>query len=172
MCYNVNIMRVVRVLFSCLLLAVFAVVPVSAMSETQEKAVKEHCESIKEVLKNAQKDDSRARVYLGAYYETVLTDFMMPLNVRLVENNLSSAGLVENQNKMADAKELFTSDFVNYQKALEELVAMDCKTEPKAFYEKLEKVRQKRKTVEQDTLRVRSVVSEHLKLVNQLEGKV
>lgn len=157
-------------------LAVFVVslaaVPVSAVSEAQEKAVKDNCESVKEVLKNAQKDDSRARVYLGAYYETVLSDFMMPLNVRLVENILSSANLVENQNKMADAKELFASDFVSYQKGLEELVAMDCKSEPKNFYEKLEKVRQKRKTVEQDVARMRSLVTEHLKLVNQLREKM
>ena len=145
---------------------------VNAASEAQVKAVKENCDSIKEVLKNVQKDDSRTRVYLGAYYETILSRFIMPLNVRLVENNLSSASLVENQNKFAEARELFANDFVSYQQRLEELVAMDCKKDSEEFYEKLDKVRQRRKTVEQDTLRIRSLISEHARLVSELKGKV
>ena len=146
--------------------------PVSAVSEAQEVTVKENCDSIKEVLKNVQKDDSRTRVYLGAYYEAILSKFIVPLNVRLVENNLSNADLVENQNKFADARELFVSDFVGYQQDLEDLVDMDCKTKPKNFYEKLDNVRQKRKIVEQDTLKLRNLISEHVKLVTQLKGKV
>lgn len=145
---------------------------VAAVSEEQEKAVSEHCESIKEVLKNIQKDDSRARVYFGSYYETVLMKYIMPLNVRLVENNLSSANLVENQNKYADAKTLFISDFVNYQQELEELVTMDCRKNPQDFYEKLEIVRKKRKIVEQDTLKMKLLMSEHTKLVERLKGKL
>ena len=145
---------------------------VAAVSEEQEKAVSEHCDSIKKVLKNVQKDDARARVYLGSYYEAALTKFIMSLNVRLVENNLPSASLVENQNKYADTKALFISDFVNYQQELEELVSMDCQKKPKDFYEELEKVRKKRKIVEQDTLKMQSLMSEHVKLVNQLKGKL
>lgn len=147
-------------------------VPAMAVSEAQEQGVKENCDTIKEVLKNVQKDDARARVYLGAYYEAILSNFITPLNVRLVENNLSEASLVENQNKFAAARSLFVDDYVSYQQRLEELVAMDCKTKPKEFYEKLEKVRQKRKVVEQDALKIRGLTSEHVKLVEQLKGKV
>lgn len=146
--------------------------PVVAVSEAQEKEINKSCDTIKDVLKNIQKDDARARVYLGAYYEAVLTNFITPLNVRLVENNLSEAGLVENQNKFAAARTLFTNDYVSYQQKLEELVGMDCKAQPKEFYEQLEKVRQRRKVVEQDVLKVRSLISEHVKLVEQLKGKV
>lgn len=146
--------------------------PALAASEAQEQGVKENCDTIKEVLKNVQKDDARARVYLGAYYEAILSNFITPLNVRLVENNLSEASLVENQNKFAAARSLFVDDYVSYQQRLEELVAMNCKTKPKEFYEKLEKVRQKRKVVEQDALKIRGLTSEHVKLVEQLKGKV
>ena len=149
----------------------FLSAPAYAISETQEKAIQNHCDSIKEVLKNIQKDDSRTRVYLGAYYEAVISKFVTPLNVRLVENSLSSASLVENQNKLADTRSRFIDDFVSYQQSLEELILMDCHKDSQKFYDKLEKVRTSRKTVEQDTSKIRTLVTDHVKLVTQLRDK-
>ena len=142
------------------------------ISEAGKQAIKERCDIIRDNLKSVQKTDSRTRVYLGAHYETILTKFVVPLNVRLVENGLSNAELVENQNGLTEARKLFADDFVNYQQGLEELVGMDCKTEPEKFYEQLEKVRSRRKTVEQDTLKIRNLVSKHLKLAGDLRGKL
>ena len=147
-------------------------VPVIAISDEQKKAVSENCDEIKNDLKDAQKNDAKARVFLGGHYEKFLTDFITPLNVRLVENNLSNADLIENQNKIADTKMLFADDYVGYQKNLEELVLMDCKKEPEDFYYKLDKTRQKRKIVEQDVLKMRTLLSEHVRLANQLKGKL
>ena len=147
-------------------------IPVQAISEAQENAIVEHCSAIRSSLKDLQRADSRTRVYLGSYYDEILTNFITPLNMRLVENNLSNADLVENQNKVADTKTLFTNDFVSYQRNLEELALMDCTDNPEGFYDKLVKVRQKRKIVEQDTLRMRSLISEHVKLANQLKEKL
>ncbi len=162
-----SISCVVVIMLLCL-----APMPVNAISDNQKNAIMDHCESMRDNLKNVQKADSRARVYLGGYYETILSDYITPLNVRLVENNLSTPALVENQNKFADAKILFANDFVSYQQDLEELVLMDCKTEPEKFYNELVKVRQKRKAVEQDTLKIRNLLSEHVKLANRLKGKL
>lgn len=164
-----------RVIFYCIISLVFCQVFVpcaNAASEKQSAAVAEHCDTIKEDLRKVQKDDSRVRVYLGGYYETILTKFITPLNVRLVENNLSSASLVENQNNFAAAKTLFANDFITYQQGLEELVGMDCKQEPEKFYDKLVVVRQKRKIMVQDVLKMRTLISDHMKLVNGLKGKI
>ena len=131
---------------------------VQAIGPDQSAAIAEHCDTIKDDLKKVQKEDARARVYLGGYYETILTKFITPLNVRLVENNLSSAGLVENQNNFAGAKTLFSNDYITYQQGLEELVGMDCKQEPEKFYDKLTTVRQKRKIMVQDVLKMRNLI--------------
>ena len=160
------ILYCVVLVFSC------QVVPVMAISSSQENAISDHCNGIKDSLKSVQKRDAKARVYLGGYYENILTNFVMPLNVRLVENNLSNASLVENQNKIADTKTLFMDDYISYQQNLEELIMIDCKTNQEEFYNKLVKVRQKRKIVEQDTLKMRSLLSEHVKLANQVKGKL
>ncbi len=150
----------------------FLSVPVMAISDTQEKAIKSHCETIKVSLKTLQRTDARARVYLGGYYETILSKFITPLNMRLVENSLSNADLVENQNKFVETKNTFVNDFIKYQQMLEELITIDCKEEPEEFYDELVTVRQRRKIMEQDVLKLRSLISEHIKLVYELEGKI
>lgn len=145
---------------------------VEAISENQERAIVSKCSEIKEQLKAVQKDDARTRVHLGGRYETILTKFMTPLNVRLLENSLSNVELVENQNDFAETKSLFNNDYINYQQDLEELVSMDCKNESKVFYEKLDKVRQRRKIVEQDALKLRNIISKHVRLVTDLRSKI
>lgn len=148
---------------------------VSATEKTTDErnvAIAKHCEAIKDNLRVVQKSDARARVHLGGRYETILSRFIMPLNVRLVENNLSNAELVENQNNFATAKSTFTNDYISYQQSLEELVNMDCKNNADKFYEKIIKVRQKRKTMEQDVLKIRNLISKNLKLVKSVEDKL
>lgn len=150
----------------------FVALPVGAISEGQESAIKNHCDTIRDSLRKVQRDDSRTRVYLGGYYENILTGYMMPLNVKLVENNMSSVSLVENQNNFATTKGDFVANFVNYQKGLEELIAMDCKNEPDKFYEKLTSVRKKRKVVEQNVKKMKELMTEQVKLVEELRKEV
>lgn len=165
----------IKRLISCLaVVMLFCLVPTSAsaISENQKNAIVDHCEAMRDSLKSVQKIDARTRVYLGGYYESILSNYIVPLNVRLVENNLSNAALVENQNKFANTKVLFADDFVSYQQDLEELVMIDCKNEPEKFYDELKKVRQKRKTVEQDVLKMRNLMTEHKDLVKRLKEKL
>lgn len=143
-----------------------------AISETQMAGISDYCNIIKENLKKVQKSDARTRVYLGGYYEKILSQFVTPLNVRLVENNISDAGLIENQSKMAETKILFVDDYVKYQQGLEELVNMNCKDDAEGFYEKLKSVRKKRSIVEQDVLKMRSLLKRHVELVNELKEKI
>ena len=163
-----------KILFFCF--AIFMVfcqcLPVTAISEEQKSAIVENCGSIKETLRDIQKEDSRIRVYLGGYYETILTNFIKPFNVRLLKNNLSTTGLVQNQNDFADAKVLFSNDFISYQQGLEELINIDCKNKPEDFYNKLSNVREKRKIMSQDVLKVRSLISQHLRLAERIKSKI
>ncbi len=166
-------MKKIRRAFYCAVIAIFCLNPVAMVNaEGLNTAVSDNCSSIKEKLREVQRDDAKVRVALGSYYETVLTRFITPLNVRLVENNLSNAKLVENQNDFAKTRTVFSDDFINYQKELEELVGMDCFKEPEDFYKKLEKVRQKRKTMNQDVLKMRNLLSGHIKYVNELMKEV
>ncbi len=159
--------------FCCAVLLAFCyLMPAEAITKQQEGAIIDHCESIRESLKNVQKNDARARVHLGGEYETILSKFIMPLNVKLVEDNLSNAELVENQNSFAETKVKFSNDYIEYQQGLEELVLMDCKEDPEGFYEKLGEVRQQRKVVAKDVAKMKDLIERHLKLVVDLRGEL
>lgn len=143
-----------------------------AEGEVDYAKVSEHCESAKEILRNVQREDSRIRVYLGSYYEKVLTKYVTRLNLRLVENNLSQTGLIEGQTNLASSRVEFVEDFIEYQKGLEELVAIDCKQEPKRFYDELEKVREDRRKVAKDAGEVKELILKHKKMVGELKVKL
>lgn len=141
------------------------------LTEEKEAAIMGRCDSIKVALSNLRHNDSRTRVYLGRYYETILTRFIRPLNVRLVENNSSNVGLIENQNDFTTNKLKFANDFIIYSQAMEELTTMDCKNEPMSFYQKLTEVRRKRAVVETDTKKMRELMGVQVELVKELEMK-
>lgn len=161
-----------RYAFLCgVLISVFCLsLPVGAISKAQEAAIRDNCESIRDDLKNVQKSDARARVYLGGRFESILNEYVVPLNMRLVENNLSTTGLIESQNTIASGKLKFANEYVEYQQRLEELVAMDCKSNPGEFYDKLTSMRRKRKRVEQDVQELRTAIGEYAKRVTKLKG--
>ena len=85
MCYNGRMKRsglTICVVF-VVVLQFLGVDLVSAVELTDEQstAVITHCDAIKEDLRKVQKEDSRVRVYLGGYYEAILTKFITLLNV-------------------------------------------------------------------------------------------
>lgn len=148
------------------------VLPAGAVSEGQKMAISENCDKIKETLRTVQHQDSRTRVYLGRYYETVLSKYITPLNVRLVENNMFDSGLMDNQDSFSRTRNSFIIDFIEYQKGLEDLVATDCRVEPEIFYNKLVKVRERRKVVESDTVVLKELIMTQLNLVKGLREQL
>ncbi|MBR2709857.1 hypothetical protein IKE72_02130 [Candidatus Saccharibacteria bacterium] len=144
----------------------------SPLTDAQRAHIVENCGEIRTKLKELQKADSRVRVHLGDAYDHILGNYVTPLNVRLVENNLSGATLIENQNSLVDMRAIFTSDFISYQQKLEELTTMNCAATPENFYDTLTVVRARREIMQQDAMRLRGLVSEHIKLVGNLRGEL
>lgn len=138
----------------------------------QKSVIVDHCDTIKDSLKSLQRTDSRARVYLGRYYETILTSFITPLNLRLVENNISDAKLLENQTNFVTKRSNFVNDYITYQQALEDLVNTNCKSEPERFYEKLLVAREKRKVVNKDVSKLRTLTKDQQKMVEELRNAI
>lgn len=139
------------------------------LTAEKEQSVVSHCSIIKDNLKNLQHEDSKMRVNLGKYYETILSNFITPLNVVLVANNMSKLGLIENQNEFTLARSRFASDYINYQKQLEDLVALDCRAEPAKFYNKLTSARAERKKVAADVAKLKTLISKQKELVTTLK---
>ena len=157
---------------SLILLAVFALAitfSIPASAADQSAKISANCSSIRQNLKNLQRSDSRARTYFGAIYETFSSKYLRPLNLRLVNNDISSPDLVKLQTAFATARTNFSEDFIDYSKALEDLIATDCRLEPEVFYEKLVKTREKRALVAKDIKELNSHLTGSVKKVEVLK---
>lgn len=158
--------------FALILVLALSVVSVSAFAESEKKIDVATCAKVKESLVSLQHADSRTRVYLGRYYETILNKFIVPLNMRLVENNISEPTLVENQGQFKEVRQSFIDDYISYQKDLESLVGINCTENTNEFYAKLKDTKTKRQTVSQDVVRLRSLMKKHAETVTKLLEKV
>lgn len=163
-------MRKAAILVAVILVAT-AVNPVSAKTLGEEQAglISTNCSSIKLQLKRVQKDDARNRVHLGAQYESISTNLMMNLNLRLVKNNMANAEIAEQQTTFMSERDRFKNDYIGYSQELEALINIDCKTEPQKFYDKLKKTRRKREDIDASIKRLNEILGRHHNAVRQLK---
>ena len=165
--------------FYCITLMLFCQIllccgAVRALSENGANYIVDNCEQIKTKLRNVQHNDSRARVYIGGYYEKFISKYITPLNVRLTRNNITDAPapeLMSNQAAFATAQTNFKDDFIDYQKALEDLINADCGNS-QDFYNQLVTVREKRQTMVFDINKISELINKPLELVRQLRGRL
>lgn len=177
--------------FCCLLLGIFSTTqtiflshPVYAeddilknvthrkLNDTERGNISMSCASIQTSLKNVQRNDSKTRVILGTNYQTLLSNYISPLNVRLIKNNLPDSTLISIQSEAITSRNSFTNLFVTYSQRLESLISIDCKNQPDTFYSELENVRFLRSQLEESVNKVNTALSNHLKTVNQLREKL
>lgn len=162
----------ITLMLFCQILLCFGVA--RALNENGASYISSNCEQIKTKLKNVQHSDSRARVYIGGYYEKFINKYITPLNVRLTRNNITEAPapeLMSNQAAFATAQANFKDDFIEYQKGLEELINSDCGNAHE-FYSQLTAVREKRQVMVVDIKKMSELVDKHVGLVRQLRGRL
>ena len=142
------------------------------LNDTERGNISMSCASIQTSLKNVQRNDSKTRVILGTNYQTLLSNYISPLNVRLIKNNLPDSSLISIQAEAITPRNSFTNLFVTYSQRLESLISIDCKNQPDTFYSELENVRYLRSQLEESVNKVNTALSNHLKTVNQLREKL
>ena len=155
------------------LIIVFLAAPISAidieLSDKQSANISNSCSTIHQNLKNLQRADARARTYFGSIYETISSKYLKPLNLRIVNNDMSNSTLLKLQSEFAEARTKFSDDYIKYSKSLEELISIDCQVEPKIFYQKLLDTRSKRTTVAKDIRAISNLLSSIVKNTEKLK---
>ena len=170
MIYNKVMKRLLLILPTALIIFSLVSTPVSAAELTPEQIGLIHlnCNSAKIQLKRLQKVDSKVRVDLGSNYETLLTDFMTNLNLRLVKNGIYNNDLISSQSEFSSARDRLKDDFISYSQALDDTIAIDCKSHPESFYNRLEKTRAARKKLNEDYLKNNEILNQHKDHVRKL----
>ena len=170
LCYNIT-MFIISLFFSVLMIPA---TPVSAaeLTEDQTGAIVQNCASTKQSLRTLQRTDARARSYLGAAYETLLSDYISPLNLRLINSNQPNADLTNIHSQIINTRQEFISRYTSYAQSLEDLIYSDCQNHPDEFYDKLVATRKKRAELSSVTTTLRNLFSEHLTEVRFLKNSL
>lgn len=158
------ILSALLILFSLAPKTVFAE-ELEEISEEKLSNIETNCASIKESLKRTQNADKNTRISLGRTYQTLLSDFITPLNVRLVKNNRFDKTLADTQTIFSEDRDKFNQAYIDYSKDLESLLSIDCKNEPESFYRQLVKTRSSRERVSESALILTADAQSHAKSV-------
>ncbi|MBQ8991989.1 hypothetical protein IJ090_00960 [Candidatus Saccharibacteria bacterium] len=142
----------------------------STLSKEQTGAISQSCDSIKQSLRKLQKTDTKTRSILGGLYEDIISDFIIPLNLRLVRNALPSTTLTELHSSLLSKRQDFAKKFTLYEQSFEALLDIDCQNNPAAFYAKLVETRKTRNDLEQSTEAFRMLLEKHQNAVQALKG--
>ncbi|MBR5621317.1 hypothetical protein IKW75_02445 [Candidatus Saccharibacteria bacterium] len=161
-------------IFIAILSTIVSHIPSSAfatdLSDDQKGAISQHCATTKQSLKTLQRTDARARSYLGAAYENLVTNYITPLDLRLINNGRPNANLTAIHSRIVETRKQFISEYTNYSQSLEDLIATDCQNSPEEFYTKLVSTREKRASLSTTTTNMRNLFSEYLTDVKLLRN--
>lgn len=146
-------------------------VTISGLTAEQAGTISRSCASLKQSLKQLQKTDTSTRSYLGSIYETLLSGFIAPLNLRLTKNNQPSATISDLHSSLISKRQDFSQKFITYSQDFEELLNVDCKSDPEKFYDQLLKTRKSRSALEKTVTEMRNLLDKQLTAVEKLEAK-
>lgn len=114
-----------------------------SMTEAEKQAVVSQCHDMRRNLQSIKHIDTLTRVNRGTATTNLVT-LMSAFNSRAASNTFNIPPLVTATKNVQDLRREFGDDYTQYETALRDLIAIDCTTEPVAFYEQLVEVRAKR----------------------------
>ena len=165
--------RIIPFIITLAIIAMSTTTLVSAvdtkLTEKQSASIVSYCNTVRQDLKNLQRSDARARTYFGSIYETIFSKYLKPLNLRIVNNDLSNSTLLKLQSNFAEARTDFSEDYIKYSKSLEELISIDCRQDPESFYNKFVSTREKRAVVASDIKTINDLLTSIIKNTEQLK---
>jgi len=160
-CFRASFAAVAVVIITTLM---FVVPKASAAEWTDDDRsyVAQNCSSIQISLKNLQVSDANTRAYLGNILEGTTTRYITRLNVRLIRNNISVPDLIRDQSDITAVKAAFSASYVKYARSLEDLIKINCRTNPQGFLSQLVVVRTNRAALHDVVEQTKSVVTTHI----------
>jgi hypothetical protein len=171
--------KIAKILLIIFTLAIFTPKSVFAedlsledLSPEKTGLISTNCASIKFYLKELQKADSKVRVTLGAKYENILNNFMTPLGVRLLKNNIDLGNLSGLQASFSSNKSELSERFKDYSRSFDHLLTKDCISDPAGFYDELQTVRDKRAKLHDVVIDNYSIVETYRVGVNEIRERL
>jgi outer membrane murein-binding lipoprotein Lpp len=169
--------RLTKLLVTCLLLAVAisgtfllnASAQDSAVTSQQIEKIRSNCVSTKNTLNQLHESDALLRVNIGQTYESMSTKLMVEFNTRVTNNNFNNTGLVSVTTSYMATLDTFRSDYKTYEEQLSSAIAINCSSQPVAFYNAVTSARTKRNQVHTDVLKLNQYIAQYQSAIDQFE---
>jgi hypothetical protein len=123
--------------------------------------IKLHCVENQATLNRLHQTDAFLRNNRGNLYRTISDKLMVPLNRRLASNQLDGGALLTIASNYKTEYDTFYRTYIEYDNALADVLKIDCKKEPVAFYTQLTEAREKRLKLSESNQRLKDFVREY-----------
>lgn len=170
-------MKKILLLSALLLLAMISfTLPVSAETSLQSDAqldnIRSNCTTIKNSLNQLHASDALMRVNRGQLYESISSKLMQRFATRVANNQISNSNLTAIDSNYQTYLTNFREDYISYDKALSLAINTDCQNQTADFINNIEKARQRRAILHEDTMKLNSLIEEYAVKFNMIKESV
>lgn len=124
-------------------------------------AIRQRCVTTQSELALLHSNDTLLRVNQGQRYESLMSRLMSPMNSRLVLNRYDAEGFVRITNQYEKKLTTFRSNWVAYEKRLQQTFSSNCRDDPEKFYNDIQTVRSLRKTLRQNVVDLNNSITSY-----------
>jgi hypothetical protein len=146
--------------------AVSSSVIAQELTPTQTSQIQTNCQSIKSVLNQLHVSDALLRVNRGQLYESIATKLMDRFNTRVASSDFEADTFQTIASNFRSDLTKFRTDYVDYERQLSRVIAIDCQENPTEFNSALVVARELRFKVRDDIERLNQHISDYQRAVN------
>ena len=117
------------------------------MTDAHIQRIKASCLQARANLYQLHASDGLLRVNRGELYQSFSSKLMVPFNSRVALNQLDSGKLVSITSQYSKQLDGFINTYRDYERAMSQVLELDCTKQPVAFYDGVADAREKRRKV-------------------------
>lgn len=152
-------------------LHVFADPADTVLTQDNLNIIEQTCVSAQGQLARVQINDKLVRINRGGDYNSLIR-LMQALDARAASNNYDTSSLIPIAGSLSDKYQQFASDFTKYDNTVDNVIQMNCRSQPAVFYSALTQARGLRAQLANDIKEMDTLVDQYQQLVTQFKGIV
>lgn len=142
-----------------------------ALDMQRADSIRVNCRAAQATMQQIARNDAVLRVNRGRAYEKMLK-LMYSLNARVAVNNKSVPALAAITASFEKELNIFRTDFVQYDDAINRAIKVDCMNQPVTFYEALIDARVKRVQVHVQEVALETLMNQYQQQVTDIAKSV
>lgn len=131
------------------------------MTDAHMQRIQQNCGEALSTIQRLHTNDGPLRVNRGQSYDSISTKLMSRMNSRLALNKLDGSSLVKITAKYDQELAAFRTNYKKYDDQMSNILQIDCRRQPVSFYDAVNKARELREQVHQNTVILNKYIIEY-----------